>query len=117
MFSTYSNKNDNQKRNKINTEEKHENTETDNHLGINIDNTEKSKPDIEPKDVTTDIIEAGTLLYKTTAIPDFLDNAENLGLAEYKKLHEDIHDYLNLGKFKDADKLKKIHSGQVNISP
>ncbi|AWK41554.1 hypothetical protein GPY51_18175 [Photorhabdus laumondii subsp. laumondii] len=106
MFSTYSSKNDNQTINKINTEEKHENTETDNHLEINLEHTGKSKPDIEPKDVTTGTINAGTLLYKTTAIPEFLDNAKSLGLAEYEKRHKDIQDYLNLGKAEDAEKLK-----------
>ncbi|MDE9438015.1 hypothetical protein KKI95_19445 [Xenorhabdus bovienii] len=56
------------------------------YLEINPEN----KQDTESNGVTIDTIKAGTLLYKTTAIEDFLNNAKDLGITEYNKRHQDI---------------------------
>ncbi|MEK9495788.1 hypothetical protein V2H77_04860 [Photorhabdus sp. P32] len=78
MFLSISKKDDQRTNN-----EESENIETGNHLEINPAN----KQDTESNGVTIDTIKAGTHLYKTTAIEDFLNNAKTLGIAEYQQRH------------------------------
>ncbi|CEE93590.1 conserved hypothetical protein [Xenorhabdus nematophila str. Anatoliense] len=65
---------------KINKKES-KNIETGSHLEIDPEN----KQDTESNGVTIGTIKAGTHLYKTTAIEDYLNTATTLGIEEYKK--------------------------------